>query len=206
MENMYLQKGKIRLLTIAILGSSSLTSLAEDLVPIKQMDVVSETTESVLQEKKMVNGVVVDATGMPVIGANVMEKGTTNGTITDMDGKFSLEVDKNAILVVSYIGYANQEIKVGNQNTLSITMKEDAEALDELVVVGYGTVKKSDLTGSVGSVSMEDVNKVGITSADRALQGQVAGVQVNARSGQPGESMMIRVRGGNSLSGGNEPL
>ena len=143
---------------------------------------------------------------MPVIGANVMVKGTTNGTITDMDGKFSLEVDKNAILVVSYIGYANQEIKVGNQNTLSITMKEDAEALDELVVVGYGTVKKSDLTGSVGSVSMEDVNKVGITSADRALQGQVAGVQVNARSGQPGESMMIRVRGGNSLSGGNEPL
>ena len=123
-----------------------------------------------------------------------------------MDGKFSLEVDKSAILVVSYIGYANQEIKVGNQNTLSITMKEDAEALDELVVVGYGTVKKSDLTGSVGSVSMEDVNKVGITSADRALQGQVAGVQVNARSGQPGESMMIRVRGGNSLSGGNEPL
>ena len=119
---------------------------------------------------------------MPVIGANVMVKGTTNGTITDMDGKFSLEVDKNAILVVSYIGYANQEIKVGNQNTLSITMKEDAEALDELVVVGYGTVKKSDLTGSVGSVSMEDVNKVGITSADRALQGQVAGVQVNAQS------------------------
>ena len=155
---------------------------------------------------RIIKGTILDATGMPVIGANVMVKGTTNGTITDMDGKFSLEVDKSAILVVSYIGYANQEIKVGNQNTLSITMKEDAEALDELVVVGYGTVKKSDLTGSVGSVSMEDVNKVGITSADRALQGQVAGVQVNARSGQPGESMMIRVRGGNSLSGGNEPL
>ena len=155
---------------------------------------------------RIIKGTILDATGMPVIGANVMVKGTTNGTITDMDGKFSLEVDKNAILVVSYIGYANQEIKVGNQNALSITMKEDAEALDELVVVGYGTVKKSDLTGSVGSVSMEDVNKVGITSADRALQGQVAGVQVNARSGQPGESMMIRVRGGNSLSGGNEPL
>ncbi len=155
---------------------------------------------------RIIKGTILDATGMPVIGANVMVKGTTNGTITDMDGKFSLEVDKNAILVVSYIGYANQEIKVGNQNTLSITMKEDAEVLDELVVVGYGTVKKSDLTGSVGSVSMEDVNKVGITSADRALQGQVAGVQVNARSGQPGESMMIRVRGGNSLSGGNEPL
>lgn len=157
-------------------------------------------------DNRTIKGTILDATGMPVIGANVVVKGTTNGTITDMDGKFSLEVGKNAILVVSYIGYANQEIKVGNQNTLSITMKEDAEALDELVVVGYGTVKKSDLTGSVGSVSMEDVNKVGITSADRALQGQVAGVQVNARSGQPGESMMIRVRGGNSLSGGNEPL
>lgn len=157
-------------------------------------------------DNRTIKGTILDATGMPVIGANVVVKGTTNGTITDMDGKFSLEVGKNAILVVSYIGYANQEIKVGNQNTLSITMKEDAEALDELVVVGYGTVKKSDLTGSVGSVSMEDVNKVGFTSADRALQGQVAGVQVNARSGQPGESMMIRVRGGNSLSGGNEPL
>ena len=142
MENMYLQKGKIRLLTIAILGSSSLTSLAEDLVPIKQMDVISETTESVLQEKKVMNGVVVDATGMPVIGANVMEKGTTNGTITDMDGKFSLEVDKDATLIFSYIGFADQEIKVGNQTRLSITLKEDAEALDEVVVVGFGTQKK----------------------------------------------------------------
>ena len=140
-----MQKEKIRLLTIAILGSSSLTSLAEDLVPIKQMDVISEATESVLQEKKMVNGVVVDVTGMPVIGANVMEKGTTNGTITDMDGKFSLEVDKDATLIFSYIGFAGQEIKVGNQTNLSITLKEDAEALDEVVVVGFGTQKKVNL-------------------------------------------------------------
>lgn len=112
MENMYLQKEKIRLLTIAILGSSSLTAFAGDLVPIKQMDVISETTGSVLQEKKMVNGVVVDATGMPVIGANVMVKGTTNGTITDMDGKFSLEASEGAMLVISYIGFGNQEVKV----------------------------------------------------------------------------------------------
>lgn len=179
--------------------------IKEDNQIVLSAGVKSNKTQQV-GDGRIIKGTILDATGMPVIGANVMVKGITNGTITDMDGKFSLEVDKNAILVVSYIGYANQEIKVGNQNTLSITMKEDAEALDELVVVGYGTVKKSDLTGSVGSVSMEDVNKVGITSADRALQGQVAGVQVNARSGQPGESMMIRVRGGNSLSGGNEPL
>lgn len=173
---------------------------------IKVSDKEVMAVPAVVQSDKKITGTVLDATGMPVIGANVMVKGTTNGTITDMDGRFSLDVDKGATLVVSYIGFANQEIKVGNQTNLSIALKEDSKALDELVVVGYGTVKKSDLTGSVGSVSMEDVNKVGITSADRALQGQVAGVQVNARSGQPGESMMIRVRGGNSLSGGNEPL
>lgn len=109
---MDLQKSKIRLLTIAVLGSSSLTMFAEDLVPIKQMDVISKTTESVLQEKKMVSGVVLDATGMPVIGANIMVKGTTDGTITDMDGKFSLDASEGATLVISYIGFANQEVKV----------------------------------------------------------------------------------------------
>ncbi len=105
----------------------------------------------VQQSGKVVTGTIVDPSGMPVIGANVMVKGTTNGTITDMDGKFSLEVGKDAILVVSYVGYANQEISIGNQKTLSITLKEDSEALDELVVVGYGAMKKSDLTGSVSN-------------------------------------------------------
>ena len=94
------------------------------------------------QQLKKVTGTVFDPSGMPVIGANVMVKGTTNGTITDMDGKFALEVDKDAVLVVSYIGFANQEIRLGSQTSLTITMKEDAEALDELVVVGYGTMKK----------------------------------------------------------------
>lgn len=93
------------------------------------------------QSSKRITGIVLDATGMPVIGANVMEKGTTNGTITDMDGKFSLNVEKGATLIISYIGFSNQEIKIGNQTNLSITMKEDAEALDELVVVGYGVQK-----------------------------------------------------------------
>lgn len=102
----------------------------------------NETLPLVQQSGKKITGTVLDATGMPVIGANVMVKGTTNGTITDMDGKFSLEVDNNATLVISYIGFANQEIKVGNQTSLSIAMKEDVEALDELVVVGFGTQKK----------------------------------------------------------------
>lgn len=157
-------------------------------------------------KSKKITGVVKDPNGEPVIGANVMEKGTTNGTITDMDGRFSLEASDDAVLLISYIGYVAQEVKPGSKTQLNVLLKEDSQALDEVVVVGYGTQKKSDLTGSVGSVKMEDVSKVGITSADRALQGQIAGVQVNAKTGQPGEGMMIRVRGGNSLTGGNEPL
>lgn len=155
---------------------------------------------------KNISGVVKDETGEPVIGANVVVKGTTNGTVTDMNGRCSLEVPEGGVLQISYIGYNTQEVKVGSGDVVNVSLREDSEALDEVVVIGYGTVKKSDLTGAVGSVQMKDVSQVGITSADRALQGQIAGVQVNARTGQPGESMMIRVRGSNSLAGGNEPL
>lgn len=155
---------------------------------------------------KNISGVVKDETGEPVIGANVVVKGTTNGTVTDMNGQYSLEVPEGGVLQISYIGYNTQEVKVGSGDVVNVSLREDSEALDEVVVIGYGTVKKSDLTGAVGSVQMKDVSQVGITSADRALQGQIAGVQVNARTGQPGESMMIRVRGSNSLAGGNEPL
>ena len=155
---------------------------------------------------KNISGVVKDETGEPVIGANVVVKGTTNGTVTDMNGRYSLEVPEGGVLQISYIGYNTQEVKVGSGDVVNVSLREDSEALDEVVVIGYGTVKKSDVTGAVGSVQMKDVSQVGITSADRALQGQIAGVQVNARTGQPGESMMIRVRGSNSLAGGNEPL
>lgn len=155
---------------------------------------------------KNISGVVKDETGESVIGANVVVKGTTNGTVTDMNGRYSLEVPEGGVLQISYIGYNTQEVKVGSGDVVNVSLREDSEALDEVVVIGYGTVKKSDLTGAVGSVQMKDVSQVGITSADRALQGQIAGVQVNARTGQPGESMMIRVRGSNSLAGGNEPL
>ncbi|MEG2066204.1 MAG: TonB-dependent receptor [Tannerellaceae bacterium] len=149
------------------------------------------------QSAKKVSGTVVDQLGEPIAGANVVEKATTNGTITDIDGRFSFEVSEGATLLVSFIGYSPSETKIGSRTTLIIKLKEDSELLEEVVVIGYGTVKKSDLTGSVGSVSMAKVSQVGITSADRALQGQVAGVQVNAKTGQPG---------GNSLAGGNEPL
>ena len=161
---------------------------------------------AVVPSTKKISGIVKDERGDPVIGANVVVKGTTSGTVTDMNGQYTLEVPAGAVLQISYIGYNTQEVKVGNVNVVNISLREDSEALDEVVVIGYGTVKKSDLTGAVGSVQMKDVSQVGITSADRALQGQVAGVQVNARTGQPGEAMMIRVRGSNSLAGGNEPL
>ena len=198
-----MQKEKIRLLTIAILGSSSLTSLAEDLVPIKQMDVISEATESVLQEKKMVNGVVVDVTGMPVIGANVMEKGTTNGTITDMDGKFSLEVDKDATLIFSYIGFAGQEIKVGNQTNLSITLKEDAEALDEVVVVGFGTQKKVNLTGAVSSVTSEAFENRSVSNVSQALQGSMPGLNITQSHGYLDSTPDINIRGVGTIGEGS---
>lgn len=167
--------------------------------------IINKQARTVSSTKK-ISGVVKDETGEPVIGANVVVKGTTNGTVTDMNGRYSLDVPEGGVLQISYIGYNTQEVKVGSGDVVNVSLREDSEALDEVVVIGYGTVKKSDLTGAVGSVQMKDVSQVGITSADRALQGQIAGVQVNARTGQPGESMMIRVRGSNSLAGGNEPL
>lgn len=161
----------------------------------------------VQQSGKVVTGTIVDPSGMPVIGANVMVKGTTNGTITDMDGKFSLEVEEGAILQISYIGYANQEIKVGNQKTLSITLKEDVEALDELVVVGYGAVKKSNLTSSISKITDEAVKDRPITTLGEAFQGQLAGVRSSASGGGvPGSELQIRIRGMNTINGDSSPL
>lgn len=160
----------------------------------------------VQQSGKVVTGTIVDPSGMPVIGANVMVKGTTNGTITDMDGKFSLEVEEGATLQISYIGYANQEIKVGNQKTLSIALKEDAEALDELVVVGYGTMKKRDLTGAISSVKGDDILTMTEPSVGKMLQGRAAGLQVSQNSAQPGGGLSFLIRGAGSVNASNAPL
>ena len=159
-------------------------------------------------DSRIIKGTILDATGMPVIGANVMVKGTTNGTITDMDGKFSLDVEEGATLVVSYIGFSDQEIKVGNQTSLSVTLKEDAEALDELVVVGYGTQKKVNLTGAVTAVSGEDMAKRPVTNTTTMLQGQVPGLRIVQGTGQPGaESVSVKIRGVGTFSGaGASPL
>lgn len=144
--------------------------------------------------KKTVTGLVKDASG-PIIGVNIVEKGTSNGTITDFDGKFTLQVAPDAVLVITYVGYLSREIKVTNQKTLTITMKEDTQTLDELVVVGYGTVKKSDLTGSVSSVKAEDITKIATNSPVAALQGRAAGVSVSLGSGSPDATASIQIRG-----------
>lgn len=175
---------------------------------IKVSDKEVMAVPSVAQSDKKITGMVLDATGMPVIGANVMVKGTTNGTITDMDGKFSLDVEEGATLVVSYIGFSNQEIKVGNQTSLSITLKEDSKALDELVVVGYGTQKKVNLTGSVATVDNKALSERPTANVSSLLQGQVPGLQVTQGTGQPGaEGTSMQLRGmGTFSSAGTAPM
>lgn len=164
------------------------------------------TTALANQQKKIITGTVVDSNGEAVIGANVLVKGTTNGTITDMDGKFSLEVPEGAMLLVSYIGYGDYETKVGNQSNLSITLKEDSKALDEVVVVGYGTMKKKDLTGAVGAVKGESLAARKTTQLSNALQGAVAGVTVTRDNSAPGATAgSIKVRGVTTI-GDTSPL
>lgn len=153
-----------------------------------------------------VSGTVSDANG-PLPGANVLVKGTTNGTQTDFDGNYSLSnVPANAVLVFSYVGFKTAEAAVGGRTTVSITLEEDAQALEEVVLVGYGAVRKKDATGAVASVKAEDFNKGITTSADQLLQGRVSGVQITTSSGEPGAAANIRVRGTSSIRSGNDPL
>lgn len=163
------------------------------------------TTALANQQKKIITGTVVDSNGEAVIGANVLVKGTTNGTITDMDGKFSLEVPEGAMLLVSYIGYGDYETKVGNQSNLSITLKEDSKALDEVVVVGYGTMKKKDLTGAVGAVKGDDLASRRTTQLSTALQGATSGVLVTRDNSAPGATASIKIRGVTTI-GETSPL
>jgi TonB-linked SusC/RagA family outer membrane protein len=157
------------------------------------------------QTKTRITGTVVDQAGEPVIGANVIEKGTVNGVTTDVDGRFSLEVTNNATLQVSYIGYLSQNIAVGNQTDLQITLRENAQALEEVVVVGYGSQRRSDLIGSVGSVSEKALAGRATLTVEHALQGKVPGVMVTQQNGQPGAAPSIRIRGIGTLNN-NDPL
>lgn len=155
---------------------------------------------------KTINGIVTDTKGEPIIGANIVVKGSTIGNITDINGKFTIEASAKATLQISYIGYQSEEVAVNSKNNLTITLKEDTELLDEIVVVGYGVQKKSDLTGSVSSLKAEAIENQPVTRIDQALQGRIPGMQITTLNGAPGAATTVRIRGGNSINGGNEPL
>ena len=150
-------------------------------------------------------GTVTDATGETVIGASVLEKGTTNGVITDIDGNFSLNVSPNATIIISYVGYAAQEIPLNGRKSLKVILKEDTEMLDEVVVIGYGTMKKSDMTGAISSVDTEELTKRATTNPAEALQGKIAGVNIMKSGGNAGAGVSVKIRGVKSF-GSNEPL
>ena len=153
-----------------------------------------------------ISGKVTDENGEPLIGVSVLIEGTSNGTTTDIDGNFTIDAPDNSTLVLSYIGYETRRVAVGNQTSMTITMRADQTALEEFVIVGYGEVRRRDLTGSVVSVRQADIQAVPVTSPDQILQGRVSGVQVTQASAAPGGGVTIRVRGSNSINAGNEPL
>ncbi len=159
----------------------------------------------IMAQAMVVTGQVTDSNGEPIIGANVVVKGTTAGTITDFDGNYSLDVPENATLIFSYLGMASQEIPV-TSNTLSVVLKEDNQVLEEVVVTGYGTTKKRDLVTAVGSVNADQLKDVPVASAAEALQGKMAGVSVVTAEGSPDADVKIRVRGGTSLTQSSDPL
>lgn len=157
-------------------------------------------------ENKKINGTVFDAKGEPIIGANVRVKGSTLGTITDLDGVFSLDVPENAILEVSYIGYESQTVHVADKTQFSFILKEDTEVLEDVVVIGYGSVKKSNLTGAVASVKMEEVPQTATTEVSNLLIGRVPGLSIRQNSAAPDGDYKMVIRGSASTNAENIPL
>ena len=151
-------------------------------------------------------GTVLDAANETVIGASVIEKGTMNGVVTDYDGNFIITVSENATIVISYVGYLTQEIAVDGRQTLQVTLKEDIAMLDEVVVVGYGTMKKSDISGSITSVSGDKLARIPTANAEAALQGMAPGLTVNFGSGAAGSTPVLQVRGVTTWGTDNSPL
>jgi TonB-linked SusC/RagA family outer membrane protein len=178
---------------ILLLGGASLQAM--DISPID--------VEVTLQNRK-ITGTIVDQNGEPIIGANVLQKGTTNGTITNIDGCFTLNCPAGALLSISFIGYLQQQVKA--TDNMKVVLKEDSKTLDEVVVVGYGFVKKSDLTGSVAQVKSEELLKSSPISLEKGLQGRLTGVNVVSNDGAPGGGISIQIRGTNSFQGSTEPL
>lgn len=183
------------LCSIFLLGASPVMHAARGSAPLP----------AEMQQAKKITGTVTDAMG-PIIGASVVIKGTSNGVATDFDGNFTLQASPGQTLVISYIGYLTKEVKVTGQNNYKITLEEDKKVLDEVVVVGYGTMKKSDISGASTTVGEGAIKGSIITSLDQALQGHAAGVSAVATSGAPGSGSSIRVRGTATINANAEPL
>lgn len=160
---------------------------------------------SAWSQQKMVTGTVTDISNEPVIGASILEKGTSNGTITNLEGKYSLSVSPHATLIISYVGYTNQSVSIGTQSIINIVLKEDSEQLEEVIVVGYGVQKKSSLTGSVASVSSKEITKQMSSNVASTLQGRTPGIDIVQQAGIAGADVNIVIRGAASF-GATEPL
>ena len=162
--------------------------------------------KATIEIQEVITGLITDKKGVPLPGANIIEKGTTNGTQSDFDGKFAISVaDKNAVLVISYIGFSSKEILVGTQTDLTVVLEEDAQSLEEIVIVGYGTQKKSDVTGAMSIVAAKEIQKIPTGDVATALQGQASGVNISSATGAPGSNPIIRIRGLGTI-GNNDPL
>ena len=159
-----------------------------------------------LAQSISVSGTVKDASGETIPGANVVQKGTTNGVLTDFDGNFTIKVDKGATLVVSYIGYETVNVVANGGRNLEIVLREDRKLLNDVVVIGYGTARRSDVTGSIASVNGDKLNEIPSSNITYALQNRVAGVDMQQTNSKPGAEMRIRIRGQRSLSASNDPL
>lgn len=187
------------------LMNSGLTySVHNGVIAIKQIE---EKESAVPQQKTTLTGTVLDETGEPIIGANILVKGTTNGTTTNLDGHFSLDVDRiPATLIISYIGYGKQEIKATAGKTLKVVMAPDNNVMEEVVVTGYGTFKKSAYAGSASTVKADKMKDIPAVSFKDLLQGNAPGVQFSSSSGQPGASSSLNIRGMGSFNASNSPL
>lgn len=197
-SNDILKKACILAVTITVSSTIQVSAKATD-------SGVPDLNE-IMQQKK-ITGIVTDQLNEPVPGVSILVKGTTQGTTTDADGNYMLpDVPENSILVFSFIGMETQEIQVTNKSEINIILKENAIGLDEVVAIGYGVQKKSDVTGAVSTVKSDELVKRPITRFEQALQGTTPGVQVISNSGQPGKGLSVKIRGANSITGGNEPL
>src|SRR5690554_4523441 len=162
----------------------------------KEMNrIASELIANVQQQRKQITGKITDEQGAPIIGANVIEKGTTNGTVTDIDGNFSFRVEEGSVLEVSYIGYIAQEIAIGSQSSFQIVLQEDFQALDEVIVVGYGTMNRRNLSTAISTVKTENISKGAISNMSQMLMGRAAGLTANLQSPQPGGDVSLSIRG-----------